>query len=79
MDSAKTKTKVYLLILSLIMSLMGIAVMRSNPSHGQKAVTPTQQLEGLEKAAPKSPEMDKFLRREKANREANQEAEDMAK
>ena len=78
MDSVKTKTKVYLLILSLVMSLMGIAIMRSNKG-GDKAVDKTQSITALENAAPKSPEMDKFIQREKADREANQEAGDLVK
>lgn len=78
MDSVKTKTKVYMMVISLIMSLLlGIAMMRSTqsgPTHGHKALTPTQEMEALEKAAPKSPEMARFLKHEKAAREADQEA-----
>jgi hypothetical protein len=78
MDSVKTKTKVYMMIVSLIVSLLlGIGMLRSTqtgPTNGHKAMTATQEMESLEKTAPKSPEMCRFLKHEKAEREADQEA-----
>jgi hypothetical protein len=78
MDSVKTKTKIYMIVISLITSLLlGIGMLRSTqsgPTSGHKAMTATQEIEGLEKSAPKSPEMARFLKHEKAVRDADQEA-----
>ncbi|MCX6344261.1 MAG: hypothetical protein NT018_04215 [Armatimonadetes bacterium] len=78
----KTKTKVYLLILSVIMSLMGMIIMKLHQSgpmvSAGKPITPIKsgQLKALEKFGSKSPEMSKFLQHETEVREANQEAVD---
>jgi len=73
--SMKFKTQIYILILGLVLTLIGMAVMRScQDAPGAKAMTVEQELKALEKSAPQSPEMRKFLEQEKAQREANQEA-----
>jgi len=78
MGSMKSKTQVYLLILGLVLTLIGMAVMRSYRdapgTDAARAMDASQKLESLEKSAPQSPEMRKFLEQEKAQREANQEA-----
>lgn len=75
MDSMKNKTKVYLLIFSLIMSLMGVAFFRSTQgsTKAHKSMTPAQELSALDKGAT-SPEMHKFLQHQQAGQEANDEA-----
>jgi hypothetical protein len=77
MRSAKLKTQVYLLVFSLVVSLVGMAVMklsRSGPeSRASKATTGAEALRGLEKVAPQSPAMAGFLQHEKARQETNQE------
>lgn len=75
MGSMKFKTQIYLVILSLVLTLIGMAVMRScRDAPGAKAMTVEQELKALEKSAPRSPEMRRFLEQEKAQREASQEA-----
>jgi hypothetical protein len=74
----KSKTLFYTLVVSVIMSLLGTAVLRFG-SNGPSATprdtaTPDQKLEALEKATAQSPEMHKFLRRERAAQKANQDA-----
>ena len=76
MDDMKNKTKVYLLIFSLMMSLMGIAFMRSTQggsTSAHKSMTPAQELSALDKGAT-SPEMHKFLQHQQAGQEANDNA-----
>lgn len=76
----KLKTQVYLLIVSLIISLLGMAIMRSSNSgptaHDPKAMSTAQKLDALEKTEGQSPEMSKFLKHAKASQDANQEAAD---
>lgn len=77
MGSIKVKTQIYLLVFSLIVSIMGMAIMkwsRGGPTDAPKELTSAQKLRALEKLAPNSPEMSRFLQREKDEQEANQEA-----
>ena len=80
MGSARVKTQVYFLVISLIASLLGVAVVwlghGGPPANAPSAVTPIQKLKALEKAAPQSPEMRRFLQRELAAQQANQNAAD---
>ena len=80
MGAWKRKTQVYMLIVSLIVSLLGMTIMRSSriepTAHDPKAMTAAQKLEALEKIRPQSPEMSKFLKRAKASQDANQKAAD---
>jgi hypothetical protein len=81
MDAVKNKTKIYLLIISLIMSLMSVAFMRFGQGgvSTRKPANSSQMLGGLEQSA-SSPQMKKFLQREKANEDANDDAyRDMGK
>jgi hypothetical protein len=80
MGSAKLKTQIYLLVFCLVMSLVMIAVMRfSQGANTPEPATAADRLRALERSAPGSPDMSRFLQREKAAREANQEATDMAR
>ena len=80
MGLLKLKTQVYLLIVSLIVSLLGIGIMRSSRvapiGHDPKAMTATQKLDALGKTGGQSPEMARFLKHAKASQDANQEAAD---
>ena len=82
MGSAKVKTQIYLVIISLIVSIMGVAYLKleqSRPSVGaHRSVNTVKTLNSLEKMSSQSqsPEMSKFLRREKAAEESDQEASD---
>jgi len=77
MQSAKLKTRVYLLVFSLVVSVVAMAVMWL--SHGgpaanaPKVMTEAERLTALEKAAPRSPAMSRFLQNERATRDANKE------
>ena len=68
MFTMKAKTMFYLMVVSVIITLMGMAVMRfSGPAaRGSNAVTTDQKLKALEKTTADSPEMHKFLQRERA-------------
>lgn len=64
-----------MLIVTAIVSLLGMAVIRSSQSGPPaKPMTASQKLSALEKVEPDSPEMAKFLQREKAAQEANEQA-----
>ncbi len=80
MGLTSLKTQFYLLVVSLIVSLIGIAVVKlsqGTPSANQgHRMTTVQTLGALEKVSSDSPEMSRFLKREKAAEEANQEAAD---
>ncbi len=75
-----TKTKIYMIILSLVMTLVGMTIMKFSQSASvvgaNKSMAAYQRIEALEKSAPNSPEMSKFLQHETAEREAKQEALD---
>lgn len=75
MESIASKTKIYLLIISLVSTLVTVAVMRSNQGSASvhKTTSASQTLDSLDKGAT-SPEMHKFLQRQKANEDANDEA-----
>ncbi len=77
----RLKTQVYLLIVSAIVSLITIAVMRSTPSAPPgPPMTASQQLDALQKVAPKGSTAAKMIEGEKANAEASdQAAKDMGK
>ena len=76
----KSKTLFYTLVVSVIMSLLGTAVVRfcsNGPATSPRdAATPDQKLEALEKATAQSSDMHKFLQRERAAQKANQDAAD---
>ncbi len=77
MESKRSRAFIYCLVISVISSLVCMAVIRlgtSTPDDPARALTPAQKLEALEKAAPKSPEMQNFLRRENASQRATDEA-----
>lgn len=78
MGSARMKTQIYMLIVSLIVSLLSLAIVkidRSKPVVRETGmVSSVQRLKALEKAAPQSPEMSRFLKHEEAAEEANQQA-----
>lgn len=78
MESVKAKTKIYLLAITIIMSIIEIAFLgvgRSKPvAKASSSMTAVQKLDALEKVAPESSDMAKFLKNEKAAQEANQEA-----
>jgi hypothetical protein len=78
MGSSRLKTQIYLLIVSAIVSLIGMAVVKSNQStpavSRAKPTTAVQQLDALGKIAPRSSQMSKFIRNERAAQEANDEA-----
>ena len=77
MGSAKAKTLFYTLVVSVVISLLGTAVVRfssSGPAAAPDATTPDQKLEALENAAAQSPDMHRFLQRERAAQKANQDA-----
>ena len=80
MGAWKRKTQVYLLIVSLIVSLLGMGVMRWSrlepTAQDPKAMTAAQKLDALGKTEGQSPEMSKFLKHAKASQDANQEAAD---
>lgn len=73
----KIKTQIYFIIVSLIISLLCVAIVKQdNSSAGNKNSTanPVQQLKSLEKAAPQSPEMKRFIQHEESAQQANQDA-----
>ena len=78
MGSSRLKTQIYLLIISAIVSLIGMAVVklgRNEPAASQaKPMTAVQKLDALEKIAPQSSAMSKFIGNEKAAQQANDEA-----
>lgn len=75
MAMLRAKTMFWMMVSSLILTLIGMAVMKSSgPVQKPSAVTTDQKLEALEKASGGSPEMQKFLRNERAAEKANQEA-----
>lgn len=79
MGLMKLKTQIYLLIVSLIVSLMGVAVMRFcrvEPAADPKTMTSAQKLDALEKTDGQSPEMARFMKHTKESQDANQEAAD---
>jgi len=77
MGAWKRKTQIYLLIVSLIVSLLGMAVMRSSRVEPtSNAMTAAQKLDALGKTGGQSPEMSRFMKHAKASQDANQEAAD---
>lgn len=78
MGAWQRKTQIYILIISLIMSLLGMGVMRWSrvepTAHDPKAMTASQKLDALGKTEGQSPEMSKFVKHAKATQDANQEA-----
>lgn len=75
-ESAKTRTKIYLIVLSVVMSIVMAACLKSSMDApaAKSNLTPDQQLAALERSAPKSPEMAKFLQHERDKREGEQQA-----
>ena len=77
MESARLKTRIYLLVFSLVVSVVGTVVMwlsHSGPAaNAPKAMTDAQRLTALEKVAPQSPAMSRFLQNEQATQNANRE------
>jgi|GEM_PF-2225617 len=77
MESVKTKTQIYLLIFSLVASIVGIAIIKldqSKPANPGKQISTSQKLDALEKGVPQSSGMAKFLRNEKDAQDAEDEA-----
>ena len=75
MNDTMSKTKIYLLIISLIVSLMTMAVMKLNSGSAtvKSRTSPSRTLGALEKSA-ESPEMKRFLQREKNSESADEDA-----
>lgn len=82
MDSSKNKTKIYLVVFSLAMSTVTFLFFKFSldaPSEKGK-MTPEHQLAALQRSAPKSSEMDRFMKRELDKQsDERQAAEDMSK
>jgi hypothetical protein len=75
MGEWKRKTQIYMLVVSLIMSLLGLAVMRSGRVEKDTgSMTTSQKLDALQKTEGQSPEMSRFLNHAKASQDANDEA-----
>lgn len=75
MVPARVRTQIYIVVVSLIVSLLGMAIMRSKPGgQSPKAMTASQSLAALEKTVPPSSDTARFLQREKAAQDANDEA-----
>jgi len=78
MDSIKAKMLVYSLVISLMTTLICMAVQRFSGDSPSKSdnLTSSQKLEKLEKVCPESSDMQKFLNHEKAAQKANEDAAD---
>lgn len=78
MDSIKTKTKIYLLIFSIAMSLVTLVFLKStmDAPTARSSMTPEQQLAALEKSQSKSPAMARFLKQEQDKQSDEQQAAD---
>jgi hypothetical protein len=71
----KAKTIVWTTVVSLVISLVGMAVMKcSGPDKPAKPMTTDQQLQSLEKAAAGSPQLQDFIRNERRAAKANRDA-----
>lgn len=74
MDEVKSKTKIYLLVLSLVVSLVTVAFVRfgqsATPSKPQSASQTMKALEG----STTSPEMRKFIDRAQKSESADEDA-----
>jgi hypothetical protein len=82
MDSPKNKTKIYLIVFSLAMSLVTLAFLKStmDAPATKLSMTPEQQLAALQRSAPKSAGMDRFMKRELDKQsDERQAADDMSK
>ncbi len=82
MDSLKNKTKIYLIVFSLAMSLVALVFLKStmDAPATKPSMTPEQQLAALQRSAPKSPGMDRFMKRELDKQsDERQAAEDMSR
>jgi len=83
MELLKAKTQFYLIILSLIFTVLGMGIMKfshgSAPAAASRATTTVQKLDALDKALPHSSDMSKFLQREKTAEQANQDGAEALK
>ena len=75
-DTVVRKLHIYLVVVSFVVCLLGIAVVKlsvgGQPPDSSPA-TNARRLTVLERLAPKSPEMCRFLDNEKAKRESDRE------